>query len=45
MSAKIDFILANSAYPDEMPPYAAFNLGIHCLPIYIFTGIYNEKGY
>ena len=26
------FILANSANPDEMPPYAAFHLGFHCLP-------------
>ena len=24
-------ILANSADPDEMPQYAAFHLGIHCL--------------
>ena len=28
----IDFVLANSADPDEMPPYAAFHLGLHCLP-------------
>ena len=26
------FILTNSADPDEMPPYAAFHLGLHCLP-------------
>ena len=25
-------ILANSADPDEMQHYAAFYLGIHCLP-------------
>ena len=25
-------ILANSADPDEMPPNAAFHLGLHCLP-------------
>ena len=25
-------ILANSVDPDEMPPYAAFHLGLHCLP-------------
>ena len=25
-------ILANSAGSDEMPPYAAFHLGLHCLP-------------
>ena len=23
--------LANSADPDEMPPYAAFHQGLHCL--------------
>ena len=34
----------NSADPDEMPPYAAFHLGLHCLPKYLFTGIQTEKG-
>ena len=29
---KIDFVLANSADPDEMPHYVAFHLGLHCLP-------------
>ena len=38
------FILANSAEHDEMSPYAAFHLGLHCLPKYIFTGIQHEKG-
>ena len=28
---EIDLVLANSADPDEMPPYAAFHLGLHCL--------------
>ena len=28
-----------------MSPYAAFHLGLHCLPKYHFTGIQNEKGY
>ena len=28
---KINFVLANSADPDEMPHYAAFHLGLHCL--------------
>ena len=32
----------NSADPNEMPPYVAFQLGLHCLPKYIFTGIQNE---
>ena len=26
--------LANSVYHYEMPHYAAFHLGIHCLPMY-----------
>ena len=30
------FILANSGDPDEMLPYAAFHLGLHCLPEYLF---------
>ena len=32
MSLKIVFIFANSADPDEMPPYVAFHLVLHCLP-------------
>ena len=36
LSLKIDFALANSVNPDEMPHYAAFNLGFHCLPKYPF---------
>ena len=44
LSFKIFFILANSADSDEMPPYAAFHLGLHCLPKYLLTGIQNEKG-
>ena len=28
---KIDFVFANSGDPVEMPPSAAFNLGIYCL--------------
>ena len=31
LSLKIVFILANIADPDEMLPYAAFCLGLHCL--------------
>ena len=37
------YILTNSADPDEMPHYAAFHLGLHCLRMYIFTGIQNER--
>ena len=33
-SVKIDFVLANSADPDEMLHYAAFHLGLHCLSHY-----------
>ena len=38
--------LANSADPDDMPPYAAFCLGLHCLPKtkYLFTSIQDFKG-
>ena len=39
LSLKIYFILANSADPDEMLPYAAFHLGLHCLPKYLFNVI------
>ena len=28
------FILANSADPDEMQRYAAFHLGLQCLPTF-----------
>ena len=36
LSLKIDFVLANSADPDEMPHYVAFHLGLHCLSKYWF---------
>ena len=39
LSLKIDFALANSADPDEMLHYAAFHLGLHCLPKYQFWGV------
>ena len=44
LSLKIIFILANSKDPDEMQLHAAFHLGLHCLPKYLFTGIQDEKG-
>ena len=28
----MNFVLANCADPDEMKHYAAFHMGIHCLP-------------
>ena len=33
---KIVFVLANSVNRDEMPLYAAFHLGLRCLPKYMF---------
>ena len=36
-------IFENIADPDEMPPYAAFHLVLHCFPKNLFTGIQNEK--
>ena len=36
LSLKIDFALANSADPDEMPPCVAFHLGLPCLSKYPF---------
>ena len=38
LSLKIVLILANSADPDEMQQYAAFHLGLYCLPKYLFRG-------
>ena len=35
-SLNVIFVLANSVDPDEMPYYAAFHLGLHCLPKYAF---------
>ena len=32
------FILANIGDPDEMLSYAAFHLGLHCLPEYLLKG-------
>ena len=32
------FILAISVYLDEMQHYAAFHLGLHCLPKYLIRG-------
>ena len=35
LSLKIDFVLANSTDPDEMPHYSAFHLGLQCLPKFL----------
>ena len=44
LSLKINFILANSADPDERLHYAAFHLGLHCLLKYPFRGFWSKKG-
>ena len=43
-SLKIDFVTANCADPDEMLHYAAFDLGLHCLPKYQFRGFWSKEG-
>ena len=43
-SMKIDFVLANSADPDEMPHYVAFHLGLGYLPNYPFRDFWSARG-
>ena len=43
LSPKIGCVLANSADPDEMPHYAAFHLGLPCLPKYLFWGYWSSR--
>ena len=43
LSLKIILIFANSADPDEMQHCAAFHLGLHYLPKYLFIDVQNEK--
>ena len=38
------FVFPNSADLDEMPHYAAFCQGIHCLPRYPFRGFWFTMG-
>ena len=38
ISLKIDSVLANKADPNEIPHYAEFHLGVHCLTKYLFNG-------
>ena len=40
LSLKMNFVLANSADPYEMPHYVAFHLGLHCLSKYPFRGFW-----
>ena len=44
LSLNINFVIANSADLDEMPHYAAFHLGLHCLPKYLFRDFWSSKG-
>ena len=44
LSLKIDFVLANSEDPNEMLHDAAFHLGCHCLPKYLFRSSLSTKG-
>ena len=39
----MDFVLANSAYPDEMLHYVAFHLGLHYLPKYPLVCVRSTK--
>ena len=45
LSQKNVLILTNSADPDEMQHYAAFHLGLHCLPKYPFMRFQFTKGF
>ena len=45
LSLKINFVVANSADPDEMPHDAAFHLDLHYLSKYQFRGFQSIKGY
>ena len=44
ISMKFGLTLTNSADPNEMPLFAAFHLGLHCLPKYIFKSLQYTKG-
>ena len=43
LSLKIVLTLAKSADPDEMQQYAAFHLGLNCLPKYQSRGFQYTK--
>ena len=43
-SLKVEFVLANSADPDEMPHNAAFHQSLHYLLKYSFRGFWFSKG-
>ena len=43
LSLTIDFVLANSADPDEMSHYAPFHLGHRCLSKYPIRDVWSTK--
>ena len=43
LSLQIDFVSVNLADLDEMPLYAAFHLGLHCLPKYPFRDFWSIR--
>ena len=43
-SLKMDFVVANSADPDEVLHSATFHLGLKCLQKYLFRGFQSKKG-
>ena len=43
-SWKLNFPYETVSDPDEMPLYAAFHVGLHCLQKYLFIIIQDEKG-
>ena len=44
LSLMFDFVLVNSANPDEMPHHVVFHLDLHCLPRYKFRVFWSSKG-
>ena len=44
LSLNINFVLVNSADPNEMPHNAAFYLDLHCLSKSPFRGFWSTKG-
>ena len=44
LSLKINFVLSNSADPDEMLLYVTFHLGLHGLPKYLFMDFRAPEG-
>ena len=45
IALKINFVLANTEDPDEMPHQASFHLGLRWLPKYSFRAFRSTKGY